>query len=67
VYLSGFTPGAQIALTCRDSVSPGGFWTQNFTVDGAGHASAAKLCYSGDHPDHWVTSSNGIQSNHVSW
>jgi hypothetical protein len=67
VSLSGFTPGSQVVLTCRDSVDPGGFYSQAFTINGAGQASDTTLCYSADHPDHWVTSNTGIQSNHVAW
>lgn len=67
VALSGFTPGQVVTLTCRDSVDPGGFWTQNFTINGAGQAADTTLCYSTDHPDHWVTSNTGVQSNHVTW
>ena len=64
--LSGFPAGSQVALTCRDSADPGGFWNQTFTVDGNGNASDSTLCYSGDGPDHWVTG-GGIESNHVAW
>jgi hypothetical protein len=67
VSMSGFTPGSQVTLTCRDSVDPGGFYNQTFTINGAGQASDSTLCYSADHPDHWVTSNTGVQSNHVSW
>jgi hypothetical protein len=48
-------------------VDPGGFYNQTFTINGAGQASDSTLCYSADHPDHWVTSNTGVQSNHVSW
>ena len=66
VTLSGFAPGTSVSVTCRDSVDPGGFYTQSFPIDGSGHASDTTLCYSGDHPDHWVTG-GGIESNHVAW
>jgi lysophospholipase L1-like esterase len=66
VGLSGFLPGARISVTCRDSVDPGGFWSQTFTIDGAGNAGDSTLCYSGDGPDHWVTG-GGVESNHVTW
>lgn len=66
VSLSGFTPGSSVTLTCRDSVDPGGFWSQSFAIDGAGNAGDSTLCYSGDHPDHWVTG-GGVESNHVTW
>ncbi len=67
VYLSGFAPGSQVALTCHDSIDPGGFLSKTLTVDVFGHAGDATLCYSGDRPGHWVTSSNGIDSNHLTW
>jgi hypothetical protein len=66
VSLSGFSPRSQVTVTCRDSVDPGGFWSQTFTMDGAGNAGDSTLCYSADGPDHWVTGS-GVESNHVSW
>lgn len=64
--LSGFTPGSQVALTCHDSVDPGGFYTQTFTIAGDGTAADGTLCYSADGPDHWVTG-GGVESNHVGW
>jgi hypothetical protein len=66
VVLSGFAPGSSVAVTCRDSVDPGGFWDQTFTIGGDGRASDTTLCYSGDHPDHWVTG-GGMESNHAVW
>ncbi|MFD6696492.1 hypothetical protein [Micromonospora aurantiaca (nom. illeg.)] len=66
VVLSGFAPGSSVTVTCRDSVDPGGFWTQAFTIGGDGRASDSTLCYSGDGPDHWVTG-GGVESNHVGW
>jgi uncharacterized protein (DUF697 family) len=66
VSLSGFAPGSQVTVTCRDSVDPEGFWTQTFAIDGGGTAGDSTLCYSADGPDHWVTS-DGVESNHVSW
>jgi hypothetical protein len=66
VTLSGFSPGSQVTVSCRDSVDPGGFYSQTFTIDGNGNAGDSTLCYSGDHPDHWVTGA-GVESNHVSW
>lgn len=64
--LSGFTPGSQVTVTCHDSVDPGGFWNQTFTIAGDGTAADSTLCYSGDGPDHWVTG-GGVESNHVGW
>lgn len=64
--LSGFSPGSSVTVTCRDSADPGGFYSQTFTIDGAGQAADSTLCYSGDGPDHWVTG-GGVESNHVRW
>lgn len=66
VSLTGFAPGTSIALTCRDSVDPQGFWSQTFTISGSGTAGDSTLCYSADGPDHWVTG-GGYESNHVPW
>lgn len=65
--LTGYAPGAVVTVTCRDSVDPGGFWTQTFTIGADGTAGDSTLCYSGDGPDHWVTSDGGRESNHVAW
>lgn len=67
VTLSGFSPGAQVTVTCRDSVDPGGFFNQTFTISAAGTASDTTLCFSADGPDHWVTTNTGSESNHVNW
>ena len=67
VYLSGFAPGSQVTLPAGTPLIPVGSYDQLFTIDGAGHAGDSTLCFSGDHPDHWVTSSNGVQSNHLTW
>lgn len=66
ISLSGFAANTSVTVTCFDSVSPSGFYTFNLATDGAGNASTASYCYSGDGPDHWVTA-GGVQSNHVSW
>jgi hypothetical protein len=66
ITLSGFAPGIPVSISCRDSVDPGGFYTFNLTTDGAGNASTASYCYSGDGPDHWVIA-GGVESNHVRW
>jgi hypothetical protein len=66
VVLSGFPAGSAVTLTCRDSVDPAGFWNQTFVINSAGQAADSTLCYSGDHPDHWVTAP-GVESNHVTW
>ncbi|GGS10241.1 hypothetical protein GCM10010169_63780 [Micromonospora fulviviridis] len=66
VVLSGFAPGSSVTVTCRDSVDPGGFFNQTFTIGGDGRAADSTLCYSADGPDHWVTGGNA-ESNHVPW
>jgi hypothetical protein len=66
VALSGFAATSTVSITCYDSVSPGGFYTFALTTNGAGAASSASYCYSGDGPDHWVTA-GGVESNHVAW
>lgn len=66
VVLNNFPAGSSIAVTCRDSVSPGGFWTSNIAINGAGSGSKSQLCYSADHPNHWVTG-GGATSNTVAW
>ncbi|MEU8076035.1 hypothetical protein AB0B31_11335 [Catellatospora citrea] len=66
VVLSGFAPGSSVTVTCRDSVDPGGFYNQTFTIGGDGRAADSTLCYSADGPDHWVTTGSAA-SNHVSW
>lgn len=66
VFLSGFTPGSAVSVTCRDSVDAGGFYTQTLGINASGQAADSTLCYSGDGPDHWVTGS-GVESNHVGW
>lgn len=66
VVLSNFSPGSSVRVTCHDSVDPGGFYSQTFTINGAGQASDSTLCYSADGPSHWVTG-GGVTSNFVSW
>lgn len=66
ISLAGFAPNSGISITCYDSVSPLGFYTFSLTTNGAGAASTASYCYSGDGPDHWVVA-GGHESNHVSW
>jgi hypothetical protein len=66
ITLSGFAANTAVAISCYDSVSPGGFAPFSLTTDGNGNASTASYCYSGDGPDHWVVA-GGIASNHVTW
>lgn len=66
ITLNSFVPRSAVSVTCFDSVSPGGFYTFTMTTDGAGNASTASACFSGDGPDHWVVA-GGTQSNHVTW
>lgn len=66
IALSGFAPGSDVSISCRDSVDPGGFYSFTLHVDGTGSASTASYCYSADGPDHWIVA-GGVESNHVSW
>ena len=66
ITLSSFPASSIISVSCRDSVTPGGFYNFSMVTDGAGNASTQNQCYSGDGPDHWVVA-NGVESNHVSW
>ncbi len=66
VSLVGYPPQAGVAVTCRDSVSPGGFLTFTMHTDQAGDATSTTGCYSGDGPEHWVTAL-GNESNRVTW
>ena len=66
VSLSGFASGQTVSVSCRDSVSPGGFYTFSLQANGSGAASTHSYCYSADGPDHWVVA-GGVESNHVSW
>ena len=46
-------PGVDgMPITCRDSVSPGGFLTFTLQTDTQGNATSTSGCYSGDGPDH---------------
>lgn len=65
VSLSGFSPGVRVVVNCHDSVDSN-FYSQTFTINTSGKAADSTLCYSGDGPDHWVTSP-GVESNHVQW
>jgi hypothetical protein len=66
VSLVGYPASTGVPITCRDSVSPGGFITFTLHTDTEGNATSTSGCYSGDGPDHWVTA-YGNESNHVSW
>jgi hypothetical protein len=66
ITLTGYGIAADVQVTCYDSVSPGGFMTFVLHTNGAGQASAANRCFSGDGPEHWVRA-GGTESNHVSW
>jgi uncharacterized membrane protein YgcG len=66
ITLSGFGANSSVSISCRDSVSPGGFYTFSLTTNGSGQAFTQGYCYSDDGPDHWVVA-NGIKSNYVSW
>lgn len=66
VSLVGYPASSAVAITCRDSVSPGGFVTFTMNTDDSGNATSTSGCYSGDGPEHWVTAL-GNESNRVSW
>jgi hypothetical protein len=66
ITLSSFPASSIISVSCRDSVTPGGFYNFSMVTDGAGNASTQNQCYSADGPDHWVVA-NGVESNHVGW
>jgi hypothetical protein len=66
ISLHGFAANSPVSVLCFDSVTPGGFYPFTLQTDGAGNASTADQCYSGDGPDHWVKA-GGVESNHVSW
>lgn len=66
ITVSGFSANSSVSVSCRDSVSPGGFYSFSLGTDGSGHAFTQSYCYSGDGPDHWVVA-NGVESNHVAW
>jgi hypothetical protein len=67
VTVDHFTPNSSVSVSCRDSVSPGGFYTFSLSTDASGHGFTQSYCYSGDGPDHWVVINGSIESNHVSW
>lgn len=66
VTLSGYPANTRVPVRCHDSVDPSGFVDRTISVGASGVGIATKLCYSGDGPDHWVTSL-GYESNHVRW
>lgn len=59
-------PNASITVYCNDSADSR-FWTQDFRLNAQGRAADSTLCFSGDGPRHWVTSSVGVDSNTVTW
>lgn len=67
ITVDHFAPGSTVSVSCRDSVSPGGFYTFSLATDASGHGFTQSYCYSGDGPDHWVVIDGSIESNHVSW
>jgi hypothetical protein len=66
IGLSGFAPATTIAISCRDSANPGGFFRFHLLTNANGRASTDSYCFSADGPDHWVVAS-GVESNHVRW
>jgi hypothetical protein len=67
VTLRGFPLNTTVTISCRDSVSPSGFFAFNVETDGAGTAHVENQCFSGDGPDHWVVANGQAESNHVQW
>lgn len=67
IALTGFAANSSVSINCRDSVSPGGFYSFSLPTDGNGAAFTQSYCYSGDGPDHWVVAGGTYESNHVSW
>jgi peptidyl-Lys metalloendopeptidase len=66
VSVSGFNARNQVTITCRDTNRPSGFATSSWYLDTTGSVYLPSLCGSGT-GDHWVTSSTGLESNHVYW
>jgi lysophospholipase L1-like esterase len=67
VSLSGFPANTLASVSCRDTVSPRGFFVFSMRTNATGAASVANQCYSGDGPDHWVVVNNAYTSNRVQW
>ena len=67
ITLAGFPGNSSVSISCRDSVSPNGFYTFSLTTNASGQAFTQSYCYSGDGPDHWVVANGSVESNHVSW
>jgi hypothetical protein len=66
ITLSGFGANSAVAISCRDSVTAGGFYPFSLSTNASGAAFTQSYCYSGDGPDHWVVA-GGVESNHVTW
>jgi hypothetical protein len=67
VTVDHFAANSSVSVSCRDSVSPGGFYTFSLPTDGSGHGFTQSSCYSGDGPEHWVVVNGSLESNHVIW
>lgn len=67
VTLSGFAANAAVAISCRDSVDPGGFFNFDMRTDASGSGFVQNECYSADGPDHWVVADGQYVSNRVQW
>jgi hypothetical protein len=67
VTVDHFAPDSSVSVSCRDSVSPGGFFTFSLPTDASGHGFTESFCYSGDGPEHWVVINGSVESNHVAW
>lgn len=64
--LTGFSPGSTVDVTCHDSVDQS-FYTTPIPIGADGSGRDDTTCFSGDGPDHYVTTSTGHRSNTVVW
>ena len=67
VTVSGFAANASVAISCRDSVDPSGFFNFDLKTNASGTGFTQKECYSADGPDHWVVADGKYTSNRVQW
>lgn len=67
ITLDNFAPNSGVSISCRDSASPGGFYSFTLRTDGAGHAFTENWCYTNDGPAHWYLANGGVESNVVLW
>lgn len=67
VTVEHFAANSSVSVSCRDSVSPSGFYTFSLPTDASGHGFSESFCYSADGPEHWVVVDGTVESNHVPW